>query len=261
MARSFLFPPSDADSATTRLIALAAQATGFMKGTPGDPLDGWYRPGANNSAILLALRNELAQAFPGQGSPFWAVRLWTNLIWQPAYLAVIAVHLHGAVPDLLGLSQARRGIFIDGYRLRPAPFQTGETKAMIHQAAAQLGPMFETLLAEINTLERLRPLPAGRLLADRMLSLMVWLGSRRRELDARALLNLSELWLGALDLTGQGQLEILSGSDGRSHAVVRRKGCCLDYLIDPDRLCASCPRQPEAVRQARQLRNAEAEIG
>jgi hypothetical protein len=43
--------------------------------------------------------------------------------------------------------------------------------------------------------------------------------------------------------------------------IVERKGCCLDYRIDPSRLCASCPKQDEAVRVERQVRNALAELG
>ena len=121
--RSFLFAPTDPDAATTRLIATAASATGFMKGEPGLARPGWYVPGADNRAMLTELRDQLALSYPEAGAPLWAVRLWTNLLWQPAYLAVIAVHLHGAVPDLLGLSQQRRGIYVDGFRLMPQPMR------------------------------------------------------------------------------------------------------------------------------------------
>ena len=42
--------------------------------------------------------------------------------------------------------------------------------------------------------------------------------------------------------------------------LVKRKGCCLDYRIDPDRLCATCPKQDNALRLARQTANALAEL-
>jgi hypothetical protein len=47
----------------------------------------------------------------------------------------------------------------------------------------------------------------------------------------------------------------------RQVLIVKRKGCCLDYLITPDRLCATCPKQDDAVRIARQVANALAEMG
>lgn len=258
--RNFLFGADDAGSATTRLIATAASATGFMKGEPGGPRDGWYQPGADNSALLVALRDTLAASYPAAGPAFWAVRLWTNLLWQPAYLAVIGVHLHGAVPNLTGLSQQRRGLYMDGFRLAPRPMWSGPIDAMVERSADQIRGFSEIMLGEVNALEKLRPLPARRLLADRMLSLMVWLGHRRRDLGTEEIERFAGLWMGALGLTGQGTLERVAAG-GRHLLIVKRKGCCLDYLIDPNRLCATCPKQDEAVRIARQTANALAEMG
>ena len=259
MARSFLFAQDTGDAATTRLIATAAQLTGFMKGEPGAARDGWYVPGGDNAPMLEQLHAALATAHPRAGPAFYAVRLWTNLLWQPAYLAVISAHIHGAVPDLSGLSQVRRGIHIDGYRLLPGAQASGSTEQLIDNAAGQLKAMAATMLDEVNGLVRLKPLPARRLLADRMLSLMVWLGSRRRDLPSEVIEAYSAQWLEALGLTGQGMLEPVEAG-GRRLLIVKRKGCCLDYRIDPDRLCATCPRQDDAVRVARQTANALAEL-
>ena len=261
MARNFLFAQTDADAATTRLIATAASVTGFMKGEPGAPREGWYRPGGDNGQMLGQLHAALAVTYPQAGPAFHAVRLWTNLLWQPAYLAVIAAHIHGAVPDLHGLSQQRRGIYIDGYRLPPGPQTGGSTEEMIDRAGAQLKAMAATMLGEVNALVKLKPLPAKRLFADRMLTLMVWLGQKRRDLPAATIRAYSDRWLDVLGLTGQGDLESVLVPDGREVLIVRRKGCCLDYLIDPDRYCATCPKQDNAVRVARQTANALAELG
>ena len=259
MARSFLFAQDSGDAATTRLIATAAQLTGFMKGEPGVARPGWYRPGGDNAVLLAELHAALATTYPKAGPAFHAVRLWTNLIWQPAYLAVIAAHIHGAVPDLTGLSQQRRGIYIDGYRLRPGAEQSGPVESLIDMAAGQLKAMAATMLDEVNAELRLKPLPARRLFADRMLSLMVWLGQRRRDLPPEVIEAHTAQWLEALDLTGQGDLERVEAS-GQLLLLVRRKGCCLDYRIDPDRLCATCPKQDNALRLARQTANALAEL-
>jgi len=256
--RNFLFAPTDPDAATTRLIATAASATGFMKGEPGPARPGWYVHGADNRAMLTELRDQLALSYPDAGAPLWAVRLWTNLLWQPAYLAVIAVHLHGAVPDLTGLSQQRRGIYIDGFRLVPQPMVTGSPEAMIDLAATQLKALADEMFVAVNGLEKLRPIPARRLFADRMLGLMVWLGQRRRDLTLEEMEAYADRWMDQLDLTGQGQLERVSAGQ-RTLLITRRKGCCLDYLIDPDRLCANCPRQDPELRIARQTANALAE--
>lgn len=259
MARSFLFAQDSGDAATTRLIAAAAQWTGFMKGEPGAARPGWYRPGGDNTAVLAELHAALAATYPAAGPAFHAVRLWTNLIWQPAYLAVIAAHIHGAMPDLNGLSQQRRGIYIDGYRLTPGAQQGGRVDELIDLAAGQLGPMAATMLDEVNVFAKLKPLPARRLLADRMLSLMVWLSQRRRDLPTEMIETHAAHWLAALGLTGQGTLEAVMAG-GHRLLLVRRKGCCLDYRIDPGRYCATCPKQDESLRLARQTANALAEL-
>ncbi len=260
MTRNFLFAQDAPDAATTRLLATAAQVTGFMKGEPGFARSGWYQPGGDNSAFMTALHQALAGTYREAGPALWAVRLWTNLIWQPAYLAVIGAHIHGAVPDLAQLSQQRRGIFVDGYRLVPGRQQGGEVSERIAQASAQLNIFTGRLLDEVNAEVKLRPLPARRLLADRMLSLMVWLSQKRRDIPVEAIEDYCSQWLAGMGLTGQGALQTLSAPDGRPVLIVRRKGCCLDYLLDPDRLCASCPKQDDAVRVARQRANALAEL-
>jgi siderophore ferric iron reductase len=259
MARSFLFAQDSADAATTRLLALAARATGFMKGEPGAAREGWYQPGADNGAFLAALKAQLVATYPAAPA-LWPVRLWTNLIWQPAYLAVIAVHLHGAMPDLNGLSQGRRGIYVDGLRLLPAPQTSGTTEELIANAGGQLKAMTDRLLDEVNAVAKLRPLPARRLLADRMLSLMVWLGKHQPQLSLEQRQDYCAQWLAVMGLTGQGELQKVNVPDGREVLIVKRKGCCLDYLIDPERLCASCPKQDETLRLARQTANALAEL-
>lgn len=260
MARSFLFAQDSADAATTRLIATAAQLTGFMKGEPGPARQGWYQPRADNSAVLTELHAALVATYPQAGPAFYAVRLWTNLLWQPAYLAVISAHVHGAMPDLATLSQQRRGIFIDGYRLAPGAQTAGTTEELIAEAARQLKPMTAKLFDEVNALTKLKPLPSRRLLAGRMLSLMVWLSQRRRDIPAETIERYSELWMDALSLTGQGTLEPIAGPEGQKLLIIKRKDCCLDDRIPPGTLCASCPKQDNAVRLARQTANALAEF-
>lgn len=260
MPRDYLFAPIQGDAALTRLIATAASATGFMKGAPGSAPQGWHHAGEDNYAFLHRLYQKLEASYPDAGPAFYAVRLWTNLTWQPAYLAVIAVHLHGALPDLTKIAQAQNGIYVSDYRLEPGPQYRDDVETMIVRAGTQLRSIADTVFGEINTLTKLKPVPARQLLGERMLSLMVRLRHFQPHLTLGEQQHFCSLWLEAMALQGYGDLEKVSLPDGRDAAIVHRKGCCLDYLITPDRLCASCPKQKKAVRVERQRDNLIAEM-
>ncbi|KKB06939.1 hypothetical protein VE25_19975 [Devosia geojensis] len=247
-------PPATAGE----LIALSRKVTDFLDGEPGGPPPDWYRVGGDNSAVLGALHAELARTYPEAGPPLWAVRLFTNLLWQPAYLAVIGVHFGGVLPDLHAVSQRCAGIHADGYRLGADPVAGLGEDEMIARAGAQLKAMAGELLAEVNALEKLKRLPARRLLADRMLGLMTFVQRKRPQLDPKVISGWCARWLEAMDLAGQGDLEAVRLKDGREALIIKRKGCCLDYLIPPGVYCASCPKQPDALRIAHQRAETEA---
>lgn len=259
-ARNYLFAPTADDAALTRFMAVGASTTGFLKGAPGGHLPGWHTLGEDNSGFLQALYDRLEASYPAAGQPFYAVRLWTNLMWQPCYLAAIAVHVHGALPDVTKLSQARQNNDIDGYRLKAGPQASGTTEELIVLAGRDLRRMGEAVLAEINTITKLKRLPALRLLTDRMLGLMVRMRHFRPDIDAAEQQRLCALWLDAMGLTGQGTLETLTLHDGRQVVITARKGCCLDYLAFPDTYCTSCPKQDDALRLKRQRDSVVAEL-
>lgn len=245
--------------ALTRFIALGASVTGFLKGAPGGHLPGWYTVGADNRDFLETLLARLQSGYPHGGQPFHAVRLWTNLTWQPAYLAVIAAHLHGALPRVSTISQSRQNMDVDGYRLQPGPMEEGDTETLIALAGRDLRAMADTILTEINTVTRLKPLTAKRLLADRILGLMVRLKHFVPSITAAEQFHYCALWLSALGLEGQGGLEMLDLGNGQQAAIMARKGCCLDYLAFPERYCASCPKLDRAARHHRERTNILAE--
>lgn len=230
----------------------AREASGFLDGAVGAPIPGWYAPGADNSEVLNALYRALADQYPAAGQPLWAVRVWTNLVWQPAYLAFIAVHFSGLVPVLSGMSQRWVGIHVDGYRLADDPVTGPSLEMMIDRGGRDLRAFADTLLTEVNAITKLKRVPALRLLADRMLGLMTLLQRQRPDLPAAAIRAYSDRWLAAMGLTGQGGLESLFLPDGREVLIIARKGCCLDYLIEPGVYCASCPKQTDEVRRKRQ---------
>ena len=258
-ARNYLFAQSSDDVALTRFIALAGSATGFLKGAPGGHLPGWYSLGQDNKAFLEGLHERLAVSYPEAGQPFHAVRLWTNLMWQPAYLSVIAVHLHGALPAVTTLSQARQNLDVNGYRLAPGPQLEGSTDELIAKAGRDLRAMGDAVLAEINGVTKLKRTPALRLLADRMLGLMVRLKHFRPEIGVAEQYRCCELWQAAMGLEGHGGLETLDLPDGEQVAIMARKGCCLDYRAFPGRYCASCPKLDDYERRNREGTNIMAE--
>lgn len=258
--RNYLFAQSADDAALTRFIALAGSATGFLKGVPGGPLPEWHSVGQDNRAFLEMLHERLKVSYPDAGRPFYAVRLWTNLMWQPAYLSVIAVHLHGALPAVTTLAQARQNLDVNGYRLAPGPQREGSTEDLIDWAGRDLRAMGDSVLAEINAVTRLKRVPALRLLADRILGLMVRLKHFRPEISLAEQYRYCDLWLSAMGLEGQGGLETLDLPDGQQVAIMARKGCCLDYLAFPERYCASCPRLSDDERRNRERTNILAEL-
>lgn len=239
-----------------RLIAVGREVTGFLDGEVGAAPEGWYRRGAENGAALSELFEALTARYPEAGEPLWAVRLWTNLLWQPAYLLIAAVHELGAVPALDAMAQQRKGADIAAYRFAETELVEGSLPELIVRAGADLRRFADALLLEINGLTRLKRIPALRLLADRMLGAMVFLHRRNPEISAATIRDWCGQWLAAMGLVGHGDLESLRAPDGREVLIIARKGCCLDYLVTPGVYCSTCPKQPEAVRLARQREEA-----
>lgn len=258
--RNYLFAQTDNDPALTRLIATAASATGFMKGAPGGVLPGWHQLGQDNSAFLTTLQQRIEANYPSAGQPFYAMRLWTNLIWQPVYLSVIGAHLHGAVPEIGQISQAMRNIYVDGYRLKPGPQYRADLEPMIVKAGADLRAFADAILLEINSVTKLKRVPALRMLGDYMLGMMKRLRHYQPGTSVEDQQRFCALWLEAMGLQDAGRLDVIDLPDGRPFAIMECKGCCLDYLAMPGTYCDCCPRQDKTIRLARQRASAIAEM-
>ena len=256
MLASSTSPPDHAGDMQSLLAALHA-STGFLKGAVGDPLPGWHVPGADNRAAMESFHARLRERYPQAGGAFLAVRVWTNLLWQPAYVAFHGVHMVGALPDLSGMSQQFAGWDVDGFRLPVAPVLRASTELMIASAGRQLRRHADGVLEEINRFTKLKPVPAKRLLVDRMLGLLVRLAQQRPDLPVDKVKDHCASWLAAMELTGHGDLQTIRLRDGREAVISARKGCCLDYMIEPGSYCANCPKQDGAIRRQRQQEAAE----
>lgn len=259
--RNFLFALDSGDVALTRFLETAARVTGFLQGAPGEALPGWYVPDGDNEPFLRELYARVEATYPAAGQPFYAVRLLTNLFWQPAYIAVIGVHVHGALPQISSVSQQVKGIDVSGFRLPSGPqHKAASLDDLILRAGSDLRAFADGLLTEINAVTKMKRVPALRLFTDRMLGLMVRLGQYVPGMTIEEQRRICGLWLSAMGLVGQGDLETLDLVDGRQVLITARKGCCLDYLAFPDVYCSSCPKQDDDLRLIRQRDEALAEL-
>ena len=78
---------------------------------------GYIVAGIDNGRAIGELYDYWREHFPEGGEPYWSVRSWTMLVWQPAFLAIAAVHGAGLSIDLLRLQQRRSGGVLAGFRL------------------------------------------------------------------------------------------------------------------------------------------------
>ncbi|MDX1587569.1 MAG: siderophore ferric iron reductase [Oleiphilaceae bacterium] len=212
------------------------------------------RAGCDNRDAISALYQHWQQAFPQAGMPYWSVRCWTLLHWQPVFLAVAAVHGAGLVPPLTALSQKLgsegdyKGI-VAGYYLPPR----GWSRPSIGQAGAMLERLCQELLQQLNQVTAIKPLSARRLVADTLLLALCRLPLISTALTTRQILALSRQWLDATGLTQQSALVPVRLECGREALVLDRKGCCMDYRRQGGEICASCPRRKRPQRLQLQM--------
>lgn len=239
-------------SAPPRSLApLFAAAEGFVPGMAGAV--GGHGParvtaGADNGEAIAGLVSAIASLHAEGKRPYWSLRAWTALTWQPVVLAMVGVHRLGIVPPVDRLSQIRRGAMMMGYRLPRGRVFRAEDREMMSQAGTQLRHLAGHLLADLAAVTAIKPRLAERLLADRVLAVLLRLSVGRppAEITLRA-----AAWLCATGLQGRSGLVPVTLADGRPWLALDRKACCLEYLVDGGGLCASCPRQDNETRLSR----------
>lgn len=238
--------------ATARFLVVARQHRSFLMGQLGAHLPGDITLGADNSAGFAKLHFALRQRYASAGKGFSAVRLWTNIVWQPAYLAFLAVHHARVLPDIAAISQKVVGSDVNGFTMAVGEMRRGEVEDLIDQAGADLRRFADAMLAEARAFANIKPVLARRLLADRILGLLLQFHYDEPERPLDQIEALAARWLDAAGLAGHSGLEPLTLPDGRTMLILKRRTCCLDYLLDPDALCVTCPKQAEALRHARE---------
>lgn len=180
--------------------------------------------------------------------PYWSIRCWSLMIWQPVVLTLIGVHGAAKLPPLDELRQKVGREMVAGFRLPETDWQGGSQADLIQRGGAVLRWLCDELLAELREITRIKPLSAMRLVADSLLAGINRLVELRPELTQTDQLALADAWLAATGLDDQSALMPLPLPDGRTPLVLDRKGCCMHYRRHDGDLCASCPKQKDAVR-------------
>lgn len=228
-------------SADLRPLLQTAEATvPGMTGEIGEPGPEQIFPG--HRAAVETLVAGIAARAPEAGAAYPPVRAWTMMTWQPVVLAILAAHRLALAPSLDRLRQTvTKGGAVFGYRLPPQPDAPPRDEATrIALLGLRVRALADALLADLAEVAPLKPVLARRLLADRFLSTVV-----HQNLSAAT----GEAWLAAAGLTGDSALGTVEGRDG---LVVRRRACCLEYLVAGGKRCETCPTTPACIPRPRQ---------
>ncbi|MDX1654345.1 MAG: siderophore ferric iron reductase [Candidatus Competibacteraceae bacterium] len=230
------------------LFQAAAALVPGMVGEIGGAAAGYITPGTDNRAALTALADGIRARHPQAGQGYWALRSWNMLEWQPVVLTLLGVHGLGMLPCLDTLGLRVRGPMVMGYRLPLHIPARGETPALIERGGRQLRIVAESLLEDLNGVIRVKPLLARRLLADRVLGVLLDLAARRPDLPDDLVEDYAQGWLSALNLEGQSALGTIGWKNGRRRLVLERRACCLAYRSQGGGYCDSCPVLPLKTR-------------
>lgn len=248
-------PPFAADAGLSALFRATESFVPGMRGGVGPPRRGEISALHGNGAALADLLDAVRADQPRAGHGYWRLRVWALLEWQPAAIAVMGVHLFDLSPPLQSVSLIPRGAGVLGYRFADPVARHGA--GALEHAAAGLRALSERLLADLRPLAPVRPELARRLLADRVLGVILRLARARPGAFPDGPEAAAARWLAAAGLEGASVLERIPCRGGDA-PILRRRACCLAYMRDDGVLCDSCPHLPDDERRARAMQELEA---
>ena len=189
----------------------------------------------------LRLLDAIQSNAPEAGLPYWRVRTWGLLLWQPLYIAVLSVYQVQAIPNLSRLIQRQQGNFTLGYQLpNNTIWQTySSTDEAIAAVALQLKTLFEHYAQSLeqHTFAR-RPL-LNALLADQVITTLErFAPTLAPDQSSQWLYREGKRWCEAMGLTLPKNAERLLQDD----SAYQRKSCCLVFRCKAGVECANCPR-------------------
>jgi len=227
-----------------RLFKTAASFIPILKGrmlnTPADRDIGSLSADEPDQA-LRTLHHALQEAHPEAGAPYWRVRSWGLVCWQPIYLALICVYQLKSVPlNLQALTQNQQATMVAGYQLPEGEWQEGDKEDLIAVICQQLGVFFTEFEEAHRDLFGGRSVLYQTLLADQLLASLIVAGPLFSEFNTAEISAEFQHWATALKLP----LTPLKGFQNNTPAkpIFVRQTCCLHFRRSDGELCSNCPR-------------------
>jgi len=188
----------------------------------------------------------LQKAYPEAGPHYWSARAYSLLVWQPAYVAVLSVHLAGALPQLHGIGQAYRNGFVWGLTLPATTPYSADLDAMIPKAGRMIAQIAHVLGSSLTHDISIHHKFAARLLADCIMAALLIVQRQRPDLHNIVIRDRSQQWLEAADLPGCSGVVPIRLDDGRERLALERRVCCQHFRRHDGGLCSTCPKlKPE----------------
>lgn len=233
-------------TAVRALVAMVSQAVPGLTGQVGARA----APPWHADSRLAQLHRHWAAKHPEAGPHYAALRGWGLLVWQPAYLVVLAAHLSDAQIDLDQLSLQRRDGDVDGYALAEHAPLRGDKAARLRTGAQQLAAGVARLLPAWQAHAPLHSKAARRTVAECVLAALLAARTQRpwSQAHTRAL---GEQWLAALDLRGESGYIDYRKATGDAALALDRKVCCLHFRRRDGERCNTCPKRAPRERVLR----------
>lgn len=208
-------------------------------------------PDAGLELIINTLLLQLKSEYPNAGSVYWSNRCWALIYWQPVYLAVYAVHKHHNwifFNDFkLGFDNSSvSGFFFSKPNWLAEKTDNQSIDDLIDHQAHELKILLEDYFKQLSRSIRIHPINAWRLIADCILMVLLEID----EVNQPDKVRFSTIWLKKLAFYDRNnkpysqykQTEIKTSdlTHCKNRLVLKRKSCCMHFLIDPNNPCISC---------------------
>ena len=195
---------------------------------------------------IAQLANAIAKGAPEAGAPFWRLRVWGMLIWQPVYLAILSAYrLQTSIDNFEQLTLKQTAHYTLGYQL-PENSRTIHHDS-IDEAIDQLAPALTTLCqgyaeALCEQMPVRQPLLMA-ILADTLFTTLEHLINQNMLVvsdhnKAQWLFQQGQKWCQLMNLTVPKTAQRLLVQE----TSFQRKTCCLIYRCHGAKECANCPR-------------------
>ncbi|QGZ59410.1 siderophore ferric iron reductase [Paraburkholderia acidiphila] len=255
-----------ANRALDDMLRLAARLVPGLRGVvAARPAQGLVhtRPapqgGESNRAALEAMLDYWSRTYPEAGRPYWSLRCWGILIWQPLYLSVIGVHASRVSLSLRDIAQPIADGWTHAVHLRDHEPAQDDTHALIAHAAREIASCSEQMQDELMPVIRLNPASVRGTQADVVLAALLAARKARPEWSDAQVEEHGRQWLAALGLQGHSGYFAFSRTDGARALALERRTCCYHYRRRDGELCSTCPRLDKHERIVRL--NAQHETG